>query len=75
MFSRDTISFIGGWFLIIWQGTIADPFIPTVFAGGIVIALVPGALAAWAIRMGGSAFTEPPSSASAPEPSSEPSSS
>lgn len=70
MFSRDTFSFLAGWGLIIYQGTIADPFNPTVFAGGIVIALVPGALAAWAIRMGGSTFTEPPSSASAPEPSS-----
>jgi hypothetical protein len=73
--SRDTFSFVAGWFLIIWQGTVADPFIPTVFAGGIVIALVPGALAAWAIRAAGPVPIEPPSSASAARPSSEPSSS
>lgn len=73
--SRDSFSFIAGWFLIIWQGTVADPFNPTVFTGGIVIALVPGALAAWAMRVSGSTPIEPPSSEPAPAPSSEPSSS
>lgn len=69
--SRDTFSFAAGWFLIIYQGTVANPFNPTVFMGGIVIALVPGALAAWAMRTVGTS-TGPPSSASQPEAPSEP---
>jgi len=71
--SRDTFSFLAGWFLILWQGTVADPFIPMVFSGGIVIALVPGALAAWAMRATGQdSPTESPSSLSAPGVSSAP---
>lgn len=70
--SRDTFSFVAGWFLIIYQGTIAEPFNPTVFVGGITIALVPGTLAAWAMRMGGAAPIEPPSSGSQQPAPSEP---
>lgn len=65
--SQDSFSFAAGWFLIIYQGTVADPFNATVFAGGIVIALVPGALAAWAMRtIGAPSPIEPPSSDSQP---------
>lgn len=69
IFSRDTVTFAGGWYLIIYQGQFAQTFNATVFIGGILIALVPGTLAAWAMRQlpGGLPATEPPSSAPAPE--------
>lgn len=72
VFTRDTFSFLGGWGLIIYQGTVADPFNWAVFAGGIVIVMVPGAAAAWAMRTVGVTPTASPSSGSLQEASSEP---
>jgi len=72
---RDTISFAGGWYLIIYQAQFAQNFNLTVFVGGIVIACVPGGLAAWATRTVGVTPTDPPSSNSQPQASQEPSSS
>lgn len=45
--SRDSISFVGGWYLIIYQAQFAATFNLSVFIGGMVIAGVPGILAAW----------------------------
>lgn len=58
--SRDTFSFLGGWYLIIYQAQFAAEFNQSVFIGGILIACVPGGLAAWATRAGSP--TDPPSS-------------
>lgn len=66
--SRDTLSFLGGWYLIIYQAQFAATFNQSVFIGGILIACVPGGLAAWATR---TSPTGPPSSDSPPAVSSE----
>lgn len=73
--SRDTFSFLGGWYLIIYQAQFAQTFNLSVFIGGVLIACVPGSLAAWATRAGGVTPTDPPSSGSLPEVSQGPSSS
>jgi hypothetical protein len=74
IFTRDALSFLLGWGLIIYQGTIADPFNWTVFAGGLVVVLAPGAAAAWATRQAQSwTHTVPPSSDSPQEVASGPS--
>jgi hypothetical protein len=65
--SRDTFSFLGGWYLIIYQAQFAAEFNQSVFIGGILIACVPGGLAAWATR---APPTDPPSSDSQPAVSS-----
>jgi len=67
--SRDTLSFLLGWYLIIYQAQFAPVFNTVVFAGGLVIVGVPGAAAAWTGRLGGTP-TGPPPSASPPDPSS-----
>jgi hypothetical protein len=64
--SRDTFSFLGGWYLIIYQAQFAQTFNLSVFIGGVLIACVPGSLAAWATRAGGVPPIEPPSSGSQP---------
>ena len=69
--SRDTFSFLGGWYLIIYQAQFAPTFNLSVFTGGLVIVGVPGVAAAWAGRGGGGTPTGPPSSESAQAPSSE----
>ena len=69
--SRDTVSFLLGWYLIIYQAQFAPVFNMVVFAGGLVIVGVPGAAAAWTGRLGGGTPTGPPPSDSAPAPSSE----
>lgn len=69
--SRDTLSFLGGWGLMIYEAVAAQPFNTTVFLGGMVIAGVPGALQAWALIT--SARTPLPSSESPESPSSQPS--
>jgi hypothetical protein len=48
--SRDTLSFLGGWYLIIYQAQFAAQFNLSVFLGGMVITGVPGVLAAWSAR-------------------------
>jgi hypothetical protein len=67
--SRDTLSFLGGWGLMIYEAVKASPFNTTVFLGGMVIAGIPGAaqvLALWfTARTGG-----PPSDSPLPVPSS-----
>jgi hypothetical protein len=72
--SRDTLSFLGGWYLIIYQAQFAQDFNLSVFLGGMVIAGVPGVLQVFAARSG-----VPPtggsSSSSAPPASPGPSSS
>jgi hypothetical protein len=66
-FTRDSFSFLFGWGLTIYQGTIADPFNWAVFVGGLVVVLVPGTAAAWATRQVASwSTTGPPSSDSQP---------
>jgi hypothetical protein len=64
--SRDTLSFLGGWYLIIYQAQFAPVFNLSVFLGGMVISGVPGVLQAWNARVGGGASTGPPSSPSVP---------
>lgn len=73
IFSRDSAIFAGGWYLILQQAHAAN-FRPMVFVGGILIALAPGALAAWALRQlpGGQPPIEPASLPPAPEPLSPP---
>lgn len=67
--SRDTVSYLLGWGLTIYQGTVADPFRWGVFVGGLVVVLAPGAAAAWAIRQAASwSTTGQPSSDSQPDP-------
>lgn len=49
--SRDSLSFCGGWYLIIFQAQFAHTFNLAVFLGGMTLAGVPGALqvlSAWA---------------------------
>lgn len=58
--SRDTVSFLLGWGLTIYQGTVAEPFRWGVFVGGLVVVLAPGAAAAWAIRQASSWSTTGP---------------
>ena len=72
IFSRDSVIFAGGWYLIIYQAHAAT-FRPMVFVGGILIALAPGTLAAWALRqLPGMSATGPSSSEPQPEPLSPP---
>ncbi len=66
--SRDTLSFLGGWGLMVYEAIAAEPFNTTVFLGGMVIAGVPGALQAWALLS--SARTPQESSDSPESPSS-----
>ena len=47
--SRDTLSFAGGWGLMIYEAIAAQPFNTTVFLGGMVIAGIPGAVQAFAL--------------------------
>lgn len=54
---RDGLSFIGGWYLIIYQAQFSPVFNLTVFLGGMVIAGVPGAVQAWQARPGGPGIT------------------
>jgi hypothetical protein len=65
--SRDTLSFLGGWGLMIYEAVRAQPFNTTVFLGGMVIAGIPGAVQAFTLFM--SARTVLPPSES-PEPAS-----
>lgn len=70
--SRDTLTWLVGIGLMVYQGVWADPFNTTVFIGGMVVSGVPGALQGWALITGRTALPsspspEPPSS---PEPSS-----
>lgn len=75
MISRDSISFVGGWYLIIYQAQFAAEFNLSVFIGGMVIAGVPGILAAWKLAQPAlQSPTDPPSSDSRPEAVSGPSS-
>jgi hypothetical protein len=61
--SRDSLSFLGGWYLIIFQAQFAHTFNLAVFLGGMTLAGVPGALAvlsAWSgTRMAGSSSDSP----------------
>lgn len=50
--SRDTITFVGGWALIIYEALRPEStFNPIVFIGGMVIVGVPGAAAVFSIYM------------------------
>lgn len=71
--SRDTLSFLGGWGLMIYEAVAAQPFNATVFIGGMVIAGIPGAVQAFTLFM--SARTVLPPSESPAPASSGPSSS
>lgn len=51
--SRDTLSFLGGWGLMIYEAVRADPFNQTVFLAGMVIAIIPGAAQAFALWVSG----------------------
>lgn len=62
--SRDTLSFVGGWYLMIYQAQFAETFNLPVFLGGMVISGIPGALQALALLSGRTAEQLPPS----PEP-------
>jgi hypothetical protein len=44
--SRDTLSFCGGWYLMIYQGQFAADFRWPAFVGGMVAAGIPGVLQA-----------------------------
>lgn len=68
--SRDTLSLLGGWYLIIYQAQFAPVFNLSVFLGGLVIVGVPGAAAAWTGRINGGTPTGPPPSESPPGQSS-----
>jgi hypothetical protein len=50
--SRDTLSFIGGWYLMIFQAQFAAEFNLAVFLGGMVISGIPGALQAASLLTG-----------------------
>lgn len=50
--SRDTLSFIGGWYLMIFQAQFAEQFNWIAFMGGMVISGVPGALQALTLFTG-----------------------
>lgn len=60
--SRDGLSFVGGWYLMIYQSQFATTFNLTVFLGGMVIAGIPGTAQAFSLWL--SARTPPPSSPS-----------
>ena len=64
---RDTISFILGWYLMIYQAQFAEQFQLPVFLGGMVISGIPGALQALPLLLGRMPEPLPPSPA---EPSS-----
>ena len=65
--SRDTVSLVGGWYLMIYQGQFAQHFNLSVFIGGMVAAGIPGALQAYGLWFGARTPSEPPPS---PEPAS-----
>jgi hypothetical protein len=70
--SRDTLSFAGGWYLMIYQAQFAEQFNLSVFLGGMVIAGVPGALQVLAALLGtrtGEPSPPSPEPASSVEPS------
>lgn len=67
--SRDTLSFAGGWYLMIFQAQFAQVFNPTVFLGGMAIAGIPGAVQALTLWLGGRTPSPPSPS---PEPASSP---
>jgi hypothetical protein len=71
--SRDTVSFLGGWGLMIYEALAAQPFNTTVFLGGMVIAGIPGAFQAFTLWASARTLL-PPSAPVEPAPS-EPSSS
>jgi len=66
--SRDSISFLGGWALVIHQAAAVAPpdFNLAVFLGGLALIGVPGAGAILAARSG-ALTSEPPSSPAAAE--------
>lgn len=47
--SRDVLSFMGGWYLLIYQAQFASQFNLAVFIGGMVIVGVPGAAQAFTL--------------------------
>lgn len=66
--SRDTLSFIGGWGLMIYEAVRASPFNTTVFLGGMVIAGIPGAIQAFTL-WASARMVSPPSEPPQPAPS------
>ena len=53
LLTRDTFTFLGGWYLIIYQAQFAPTFNLPVFIGGMVAAGIPGVLAVFASWAGG----------------------
>lgn len=49
---RDTLSFFGGWYLMIYQAQFAHTFNLSVFLGGMVISGIPGAIQVLALWVG-----------------------
>jgi len=70
---RDTLSFLGGWYLMIYQAQFAPQFNLSAFLGGMVIVGVPGASQVFAVWLGtrtGEPSPPSPEPASSAEPSS-----
>ncbi len=70
---RDFVTFVGGWYLMIYQAQFADRFEWVIFLGGMVAAGVPGAAQAWpavVTRLTGQPPSSPAPEASSPESSS-----
>lgn len=59
LLTRDTFTFLGGWYLIIYQAQFAPTFNLPVFIGGMVAAGIPGVLAVFSARAGGAAPIDP----------------
>jgi hypothetical protein len=70
LLTRDTFTFLGGWYLIIYQAQFAATFNLSVFIGGMVAAGIPGVLAVFSARAGvaeaGPAPIDPPSAGPSP---------
>lgn len=57
--SRDALSFVMGWGLMIYEAVWASPFNTTVFLGGMVIAGIPGAWQALILWLSARTFDGP----------------
>lgn len=58
---RDTVSFVLGWYLMIYQAQFADKFELAVFLGGMGISGIPGALQVIPLLLGRMPEPSPPS--------------
>jgi len=65
--SRDTLSFLGGWYMMIYQAQFATHFNLSVFLGGLAISGIPGGFQAFSLWLNA---RTPPSSPDSPAPAS-----